>query len=58
VLDLLKQHPRTTAATVAGTLALAVLPFFTSGYLISLFLLLYANVALATAWSFFSGATR
>jgi branched-chain amino acid transport system permease protein len=58
VLDLLKQHPRTTAATVAGTLLLAALPFFTSGYLISLFLLLYANVALATAWSFFSGATR
>jgi branched-chain amino acid transport system permease protein len=54
----LKQHPRTTAATVAGTLALAILPFFASGYVISLFLLLYANVALATAWSFFSGATR
>jgi branched-chain amino acid transport system permease protein len=31
---------------------------FASGYVISLFLLLYANVALATAWSFFSGATR
>jgi branched-chain amino acid transport system permease protein len=58
VLDLVKQHPRTTAATIVGTAVLAALPFFASGYLISLFLLLYANVALATAWSFFSGATR
>ncbi len=41
-----------------GTLVLALLPLFASNYVISLFILLYANVALATAWAFFSGATR
>jgi branched-chain amino acid transport system permease protein len=41
-----------------GAAVLAVVPFYASGYVISLCLLLYANVALATAWSFFSGATR
>jgi branched-chain amino acid transport system permease protein len=42
----------------AGTLVLALLPLYASGYVLSVFILLYANVALATAWAFFSGATR
>jgi branched-chain amino acid transport system permease protein len=58
VLDLVKTHWRTAALMVLGTAVLALVPFFSSGYVISLCLLLYANVALATAWSFFSGATR
>lgn len=37
---------------------LALLPKFLSGYAVSFFLLMFANVALATAWSFFSGTTR
>jgi branched-chain amino acid transport system permease protein len=48
----------TAVLMVLGTLVLALVPLFASGYVISLCLLLYANVALATAWSFFSGATR
>ncbi|HWV44308.1 branched-chain amino acid ABC transporter permease [Pseudorhodoplanes sp.] len=38
--------------------ALALLPLVASSYTISFLLLMFANVALATAWSFFSGATR
>lgn len=41
-----------------GTVALSIVPMFVSGYVMSVFILLFANVALATAWSFFSGATR
>lgn len=41
-----------------SALVLALLPFALSGYMVSFFLLMFANVALATAWSFFSGATR
>ena len=41
-----------------GTLGLILLPRIVSDYVISLFILLYAYVALATAWAFFSGATR
>lgn len=41
-----------------GMIALALVPNFASDYVISLFILLYANVALATAWAFFSGTTR
>ena len=36
---------------------LALLPFYASAYVVSLFIVLFANIALATAWSFFSGAT-
>jgi branched-chain amino acid transport system permease protein len=43
---------------ILAGLVLALLPLFVSGYAVSFFLLLFANVALATAWSFFSGATR
>jgi branched-chain amino acid transport system permease protein len=41
-----------------GALVLVLLPRFVSNYVISLFILMYANVALATAWAFFSGTTR
>jgi branched-chain amino acid transport system permease protein len=58
VLDLLNKNRNTAALIVAGTLVLALVPLFASGYVISLCLLLYANIALATAWAFFSGATR
>lgn len=45
-----------SAAGVAVILV-GLLPWFTSGYLISVCIVLFANIALATAWSFFSGAT-
>jgi branched-chain amino acid transport system permease protein len=58
VLELLR-HNRTAAALIAlGAIVLVLLPLYVSNYVISLLTLLYANIALATAWSFFSGATR
>jgi branched-chain amino acid transport system permease protein len=47
-----------TALIVLGTIVLAFMPTMMSDYFISVFILLFANVALATAWSFFSGTTR
>lgn len=58
MLEQVKKAPYATALIVLGTIALAFVPMFVSGYIMSLFILLFANVALATAWSFFSGATR
>jgi branched-chain amino acid transport system permease protein len=58
VLDIIAKDRWAVAAMVGATLLLAMLPLFTTGYIISLLLLIFANVALATAWSFFSGATR
>jgi branched-chain amino acid transport system permease protein len=58
VLDELTRHWRTTALLMVGAIGLALLPIVASGYVLSLFLLLYANVALSTAWAFFSGTTR
>ncbi len=58
MLEELKKTRVATALIVAVTIMLAFVPFFVSGYIISLFILLFANVALATAWAFFSGATR
>jgi branched-chain amino acid transport system permease protein len=58
VLEHVKKAPYATALIVLGTIALSLVPMFVSGYIMSLFILLFANVALATAWSFFSGATR
>jgi branched-chain amino acid transport system permease protein len=58
VPELLRDNARPAVLIAAGAMALAALPYFASGYVISLFILLYANVALATAWAFFSGATR
>jgi branched-chain amino acid transport system permease protein len=43
---------------VAAAGLIACVPFFASGYTVSVFIVLFANVALATAWSFFSGTTR
>jgi branched-chain amino acid transport system permease protein len=48
---------RWSAVVAAGAIVLAFLPLYASGYVISLFIVLFANIALATAWSFFSGAT-
>ena len=57
MLELMKNLWAPIVALV-GLLGLAVLPLALSNYFISLFIVLYANVALATAWSIFSGATR
>jgi branched-chain amino acid transport system permease protein len=46
------------AAVALAVLTLAVLPRFVSDYRISLLISIFAYVAMATAWSFFSGATR
>jgi len=58
VLELLTRNPRIVALTALAAVALALLPLVASGYVVSLFIVLYANVALATAWAFFSGSTR
>ena len=52
------RNSRIVALMALATVALALLPLFASGYVVSLFIVLYANVALATAWAFFSGTTR
>ena len=46
------------AAAAAGIAGLAALPGFVSDYRMSLLILIFAYVAMATAWSFFSGTTR
>jgi branched-chain amino acid transport system permease protein len=58
VLELLRKSWRITALMALGTFVLALVPFVGSDYALSLFITIYANVALATAWAFFSGATR
>lgn len=58
MLEALKKAQGATALIVVGAVVLALVPMYVSDYMISLFILLFANVALATAWSFFSGATR
>jgi branched-chain amino acid transport system permease protein len=58
VRDLVRQNAWSATAIVVGTALLALLPLVASGYVISLFIILYANIALATAWAFFSGSTR
>ena len=58
MLEALKSNWRAALLMALGTVVLALVPLYASGYVLSLCLLLYANVALATAWSFFSGATR
>lgn len=58
MLDLLKQNQWAAALLAVAAFVLAFVPNFASDYVISLFILLYANVALATAWAFFSGTTR
>ncbi len=46
------------ALLIAVVVELVILPLYVSSYTISLLIVLLANVALATAWAFFSGATR
>ena len=57
MLDLIKEKCGLVLAMLAVA-ALAALPFGVSNYFISLFIVLFANIALATSWAFFSGATR
>jgi branched-chain amino acid transport system permease protein len=58
VLEPFKRNLGITVLMALGTLVLALAPLFASSYFVSLSILIYANVALATAWAFFSGATR
>jgi branched-chain amino acid transport system permease protein len=58
VLERLQRHWWAAALLALGTFGLILLPRFASDYVISLFITLYAYVALATAWAFFSGTTR
>ncbi len=58
MLEALKKAPLATAAIFVIAVLLALVPFYVSDYIMSVFILLFANIALATAWSFFSGATR
>jgi branched-chain amino acid transport system permease protein len=58
VPELVHRNWPAIALLALGVLVLALLPLFVSSYIISLFIVLYANVALATAWAFFSGTTR
>ena len=55
---MLRQNRHAAALIALGTAVLVLLPHYVSNYVISVFILLYANVALATAWAFFSGTTR
>jgi branched-chain amino acid transport system permease protein len=54
----MRRKPWVVVLAALGTLGLILLPRFASDYIISLFILLYAYVALSTAWAFFSGTTR
>jgi len=58
VPEIIDKNRGTLAAFAAAAVILALVPAMVSGYIISFLLLMFANVALATAWSFFSGATR
>ena len=58
MLEALKKARVATASIVVVAVVLVLLPLFLSDYVMSVFILLFANIALATAWSFFSGATR
>ena len=58
MLELAAKDWPAMALGALAVLALALLPLVASGYVLSLLLLLYANIALSTAWAFFSGTTR
>jgi branched-chain amino acid transport system permease protein len=58
VLEWVRKSPWTCALLALGVVVLALLPRLVSSYTIQLFISIYANVALATAWAFFSGSTR
>lgn len=46
------------AVALAALVVLALVPTFASQYLLSLFITIFAYVALSTSWALFSGATR
>ena len=56
--DIIEKNLRTLAVFAAVAAILALVPWVASSYMVSFLLLMFANIALATAWSFFSGATR
>jgi branched-chain amino acid transport system permease protein len=59
VLEPLRVNGRAATLAALGTIALCAVPYYgVSNYVLSLCILLFANVALATAWAFFSGTTR
>jgi branched-chain amino acid transport system permease protein len=58
VLEWARKNPWTSALLVLGVVALVFLPQMASSYTVQLCISIYANVALATAWAFFSGTTR
>ena len=58
MLERLRQNPWAPVLIALGAIALALLPLLVSSYVILLFTSLYTYVAMATAWAFFSGATR
>jgi branched-chain amino acid transport system permease protein len=58
VPDIIEKNLRTLAVFAAVAAILALVPWVASSYMVSFLLLMFANIALATAWSFFSGTTR
>lgn len=56
--EIIEKNLRTLALFAAVAAILAMVPWVASSYMVSFLLLMFANIALATAWSFFSGATR
>jgi len=58
VLEWARKNPWIPALVALGVLVLALLPQLVSTYTVQLCISIYANVALATAWAFFSGTTR
>ena len=58
MLEWARNHAWLSALLALGVLVLALLPQLASGYAVQLGISIYANVALATAWAFFSGTTR
>jgi len=58
VLEWARKNPWICTALALGVLVLALLPQLVSSYVVQLCISIYANVALATAWAFFSGTTR
>jgi branched-chain amino acid transport system permease protein len=58
VLEWARKNPWIAALLALGVVVLALLPQMASSYTVQLCISIYANVALATAWAFFSGTTR
>ncbi len=58
MLEPFKKNAGLSVLMALGAILLALAPYYASTYFVSLSILIYANVALATAWAFFSGATR